>query len=153
MIKTLASGYSFESMQQELSNEYQHLYNRDYSLSANNTISHVCIVRNRQTREIVLGGWAHLTVGPNEQSQHFGELRQKICLNTYTRECFNEVCQVWMVNSNVLTHKKVEKSVCQTPVIDYIDGFLKSLCPCPLDETSLSIERVKGGGGDGLIGF
>ena len=27
--------------------------------------------------------WTHLTMGPNEQNQHFAELRQKICLHIY----------------------------------------------------------------------
>ena len=27
--------------------------------------------------------WTHFTMGPNEQNQHFAELRQKICLHIY----------------------------------------------------------------------
>ena len=27
--------------------------------------------------------WTHFTIGPNEQNQHFAELRQKICLHIY----------------------------------------------------------------------
>ena len=40
---------------------------------ANNTISHVCPAGDCRQ-------WANFTMGPNEQNQHFAELRLKICL-------------------------------------------------------------------------
>ena len=37
------------------------------------------IANNTNTRELYCWQWANFTMGPNEQSQHLAELRQKVC--------------------------------------------------------------------------
>ena len=39
----------------------------------------VCCEQYRHAR-LYCWQWAHFTMGPNEQNQHFSELRQKVCL-------------------------------------------------------------------------
>ena len=39
----------------------------------------VCCKQNKHARSYCWQ-WTHFTMGPNEQNQHFAELRQKICL-------------------------------------------------------------------------
>ena len=76
-------------------------------------------------------------MGPNEQNQHFAELRQKVCLYIHIYKCYKEVCQVWMANLYVLSQKKNGKSGCQTRVrqtirvykIMFYEDFADSIQP------------------------
>ena len=56
-------------------------------------------------RDCIVGNGHILHLGPNEQNQHFAELRQKVCLHIHAvvQKVFG---QVWMANSNVLKQKK-----------------------------------------------
>ena len=40
-------------------------------------------VANNTDARLYCWQWTHFTMGPNEQNQHFAELRQKICLHIY----------------------------------------------------------------------
>ena len=42
------------------------------------------ITNSTNTRDCHCWQWAKFTMGPNEQNQHFAELRQKVCLYIHT---------------------------------------------------------------------
>ena len=67
------------------------------------TISHVCTVGN-------FWKWANFTMGPNEQNQHFAELRQKVCLYIHAVKRFAKF--EWQ--KRTFCRKKEEKAVSPT---------------------------------------
>ena len=81
----------------------------------NHAISHVCIVGNHWQ-------WANFTMGPNEQNQHFAELRQKVCLYIHILVLPRGLPSLDGKLKRFLT-KKNGKSCCQTRIRQTITWY------------------------------
>ena len=68
------------------------------------TISRVCTVAN-------CWQWINFTMGPNEQNQHFAELRQKVCL--YNTVVLQRRLPSLEDKNELFVGKKEEKAVSQ----------------------------------------
>ena len=56
--------------------------------------------------------WANFTMGPNEQNQHFAELRQKLCLYIHAVVLLRGLSS-WEGKNEIFVGKKEEKAVSQ----------------------------------------
>ena len=72
------------------------------------TISRVCILL------AIVGNGKIFTMGPNEQNQHFAELRQKVCFCIHALVLLS--CWPSLEGKNELLWDKEEKVVSQTQV-------------------------------------
>ena len=80
--------------------------------------------------------WTHFAMGPNEQNQHFAELRQKICLHIYVVVLLTCLPSLDGKRERFVT-KKWQKWLPNSSQTDYSDNILNQLWHVNHNNTAL----------------
>ena len=78
------------------------------------------LANSTNTRDRHCWQWADFTMGPNEQNQHFAELRQKVCLYTHAVVLLRGLPSLEAKNE-LFVVKKSKKRLAHSSQTDYSD--------------------------------
>ena len=94
------------------------------------------IANSTNTRDRHCCQWANFTMGPNEQNQHFAELRQKVCLNIHAVVLLRGFVKFGRQKTIFLWEKR-KKRLAQPSQTDYtnrwVTGSSQEQCVRPLE--------------------